>query len=326
MAVGTTSDFNLGRNEIITEALRVLRVISGTQTPSGDLITSCSTSLNLLLRAWQADGLHVWTATNGCLFQVEGQASYDTSTDRMCVLEELVIAGLASDHVAGAVVLDLTSTTDMAAADEIGILLDDQTLQWTTIVSVDSGTQVTITDALDGDASADNVVYAFTDRLGRIVEINHDDSRVRNMTAATGTLQQYNETPIFPLSRQEYNILSNKQNTGIPSQIYFQPLRDSAKFTLWPVPNNSVNLVLFTFYRNLLDFDTSTDFPDAPVEWTRTFIWCLAAELGPRFGTPSDRLADIVQRANSMRENLLGWDDDGYSIRMMPDNRGGNPF
>ena len=32
MTVGTTSDFNLGRNEIITEALRELRVIGANQT------------------------------------------------------------------------------------------------------------------------------------------------------------------------------------------------------------------------------------------------------------------------------------------------------
>ena len=326
MAVGTTTNFNLGRNELITEALRILRVISGQQTASGDLITSCSTTLNLMLRAWQADGLHVWTAQNGCLFQVTGQATYNTSADRFCDLDDLVISALGADEASGQTVLTLSSTTGMAADDEIGILLDDGTLQWTTIASVDSSTQVTVDDALTGDASEDAVVYAFTTRLGRIVEINHDDSRIRNMTAATGTATQYNEIPLFPLSRQEYNILSNKTNQGVTTQLYFQALRDSANFTLWPVPNNSINLILFTYYRNLYDFDTPTDFADAPVEWTRTFIWCLAAELGPRFGVPPDRLAEIVARANSMRDNLLGWDDDGYSIRMQPDFHGENPF
>jgi hypothetical protein len=324
MTVGTTSNFNLGRNEIITEALRELRVIGVNQTTAtGNQIAMCSTRLNLMLRAWQADGLHVWTQQTGVLFQTTNQAKYSTDADRMCNIDDLVITSVATAEVAGATVIGVDDSTDMTAADEIGILLDDQTMQWTTIVSVDSPTQVTITDALTDDAAIGNNVYAFTTRLGKIVKI-YDDIRVRNMTTGTGT--QYNETPIFLFSRQEYNILSNKTNTGLTSQVYFQPLRDNSQFYLWPVPANDINLVLFTYERNLLDFDTSTNFADAPAEWTRTFVMCLAAEVGNLFGVPPERLNDIVGRANSMRENLLGWDNDQYSIRIQPDYRTGYHF
>lgn len=324
MTVGTASDFNLGRNEIITEALRELRVIGVNQTTAtGNQISMCSTRLNLMMRAWQADGLHVWTQQTGVLFQTASQAQYSTDTDRMCNIDDLVITSLGAAEATGQTVLTVADTTDMTAADEIGILLDDGTMQWTTIVSVDSPTQVTITDALTDDAASGNNVYAFTTRLGKLVKI-YDDIRVRNMT--TGTSTTYNETPVFLFSRQEYNILSNKTNTGLTSQVYFQPLRDKSTFYLWPVPNNAINLVLFTYERNLLDFDTSTNFADAPAEWTRTFVMCLAAEVGNLFGVPQDRLADIVARANSMRENLLGWDNDQYSIRIQPDYRTGYPF
>jgi len=324
MTVGTTSDFNLGQNEIITEVLRELRVIGMAQTASGQQITACSTRLNLMLRAWQADGLHVWTQQTGVLFQIENQAKYSTDTDRLCNIDDLVITSILADEALGQTILSITDTTGMVAGDEIGILLDDQTMQWTTIVTVDSPTQVTVTDALTDDAAAGNNVYAFTTRLGRIVKI-YDDTRVRNMTNGNNNTQ-YNETPIFLFSRQEYNILSNKTNTGLTTQIYFQPLRDSSSFWLWPVPNNSQNFILFTYERNLLDFDTPLNFADAPVEWTRTFIMCLAADLCNIFGVPTDRAEQIIAKANSMRENLLGWDNDEYSIRIMPDFRAGNPF
>ena len=323
MTVGTTSDFNLGRNEIITEALRILRIINGTQAASGDLITSCSTALNLLLRSWQADGLHVWTQQTGVLFQTTSQAKYSTDADRLCDIDDLVLTALGAAESIGQTVLTVASSTGMTAGDEVGILLDDASMQWTTIVTVDSPTQITVTDALTDAAASGNNVYAFTTRLGKLVKV-YDDTRVRNMT--TGTSTSYNETPIFLFSRQEYNILSNKTNTGLPTQIYFQPLRDASAFYLWPVPNNSVNLVLFTYERNLLDFDTPTNFADAPAEWTRAFVWSLAAELIPRFGIPDNRAADITNRANSLRENILGWDNDEYSIRMIPDYRTGYPF
>ena len=74
------------------------------------------------------------------------------------------------------------------------------------------------------------------------------------------------------------------------------------------------------------DFDTPTDYADMPAEWTRTVVMCLAAELCNMFGVPTDRAADVVGRANAMRENLLGWDNDEYSIRLQPDYRTGYPF
>ncbi len=323
MAVGTTSNFNLGQNEIITEALRECRVIGITQTASGDMISRCSTRLNLLMRSWQADGLHVWTQDTGVLFQVTDQAKYTTDTDRMCKLDDLVITSIGADEASGQTVLTLADTTGMTAADEIGILLDDGTMQWTTIVSVDSSTQVTITAALTDDAAEGNNVYAFTTQLGKIVKV-YEDIRVRNMTE--GTSNQYNETPIFLFSRMEYNLLSNKTNTGLTTQVYFQPLRDTSAFYLWPVPNNDINLVLFTFERDLLDFDTPTDLADLPAEWTRTLVMSLASEIGNMFGVPSDRLQNITDRAAAMREKLLGWDNDEYSVRLVPDFRDGDPF
>lgn len=51
MSVGTTSDFNMGRNEIITEALREIRVIGLGQVASGSQISMCATRLNLMLRS-----------------------------------------------------------------------------------------------------------------------------------------------------------------------------------------------------------------------------------------------------------------------------------
>jgi hypothetical protein len=323
MAVGTTSNFNLGQNEIITEALRECRVIGISQTATGDMISRCSTRLNLIIRSWQADGLHVWTQQTGVMFQVTDQAKYTTDSDRMCNLDDLVITSIGADEATGQTVLTLESTTDMLAGDQIGILLDDQSMQWTTIVSVDSPTQVTITDALTDDAAEGNNVYAFTTQLGKMVKV-YEDIRVRNMTE--GTNNQYNETPIFLFSRMEYNLLSNKTNTGLTTQVYFQPLRDTAAFYLWPVPNNDINLVLFTYERDLLDFDTPTDVADLPAEWTRTLVMCLAAEIGNMFGANLDRLAEITNRANSMRENLLGWDNDEYSVRLTPDFRDGDPF
>src|SRR5690349_18697247 len=49
-----------------------------------------------------------------------------------------------------------TSSAGMTIADNIGIKLDDSTRQWTTIVSIDSATQITVTDALTSSAGQGN--------------------------------------------------------------------------------------------------------------------------------------------------------------------------
>lgn len=316
MAVGTTSDFNLGRNEIIKSALRKLRVYNPAQQLSGTFVDIASEALNLLIRSWQADGLHVWTEDTGVVFSDQGVAEYTLATSggsRSCNLSDLVSTTLSADEASGQTVLSITSTSGMTAADEIGILLDDGTMQWTTIVTVDSSTQVTVTDALTGDAASGNTVYAFTTRLGKLYRV-HDDIRRRDTTN--------NETPIFLFSRQEYNLLSDKTSQGTVNQVYYQPLRSTGKMYVWPTPDNETDLILFTYERDLLDFDTANDTPDLPQEWTRALVWALAAELAPEFGIPMDRMGEIVSRANSLKESILGWDNDVYSIRLQPDYRG----
>lgn len=60
MAVSNTFTFSLDRQELIKKALLMLGVISSSQTPTADETTSASNSLNLMLKAWQADGLQLW--------------------------------------------------------------------------------------------------------------------------------------------------------------------------------------------------------------------------------------------------------------------------
>jgi len=60
MALSGTFTFTLNRQELIKKVLLMLGVISPSQTPTSDETTSASNSLNLMLKAWQADGLQLW--------------------------------------------------------------------------------------------------------------------------------------------------------------------------------------------------------------------------------------------------------------------------
>jgi hypothetical protein len=60
MALSGDFNFTLNRDAIIKRALLMLGVISANQTPTSSEVTAASNALNLMLKAWQADGLHLW--------------------------------------------------------------------------------------------------------------------------------------------------------------------------------------------------------------------------------------------------------------------------
>ena len=63
MATSGSINFSINRNEIITEALELLGAISFGETPSANEITSCARTLNLMIKAWNGQGIHLWTET-----------------------------------------------------------------------------------------------------------------------------------------------------------------------------------------------------------------------------------------------------------------------
>ena len=69
-------DFTLNRNALITRALKMISVISASQTPTASEINDGSEALNLLLKSWQADGLQLWTVTQKSVTPVQGQYKY----------------------------------------------------------------------------------------------------------------------------------------------------------------------------------------------------------------------------------------------------------
>jgi hypothetical protein len=55
-----TYNFTLNRDEVIKGALRILGVISQGQTPDASQTSDGAEALNILVKAWEADGMPVW--------------------------------------------------------------------------------------------------------------------------------------------------------------------------------------------------------------------------------------------------------------------------
>lgn len=76
MALSASYDFTLDRDGIVTAALRMLGAVSSGQAPTADELADGGEVLNLMLKAWQADGMQLWTITTIALTPVQGQYKY----------------------------------------------------------------------------------------------------------------------------------------------------------------------------------------------------------------------------------------------------------
>ena len=76
MSLSNSFDFTLNRNALITKALRMIGAISAEQEPTTSEISHGSESLNLMIKAWQADGMQIWAVTQLSVTPIIGKYKY----------------------------------------------------------------------------------------------------------------------------------------------------------------------------------------------------------------------------------------------------------
>jgi len=197
----------------------------------------------------------------------------------------------------------------LAAGDFYGQELDDNTRQWTTIVTVDSATQITITDALTGPAAIDNTVFTFTTILERPLRVE---------SSRRATIGNDSEIELNKWSRQEYFSQVNKASRGTPTNFFYTPSLDNGEMYIWQTANNVNQVLRFTFERTIEDFDNVANNPDFPIEWSRALIWNLAVDIGPEYQVPEQSMLRIERKAAEYLDNMLGWDEEMSSINIQP--------
>lgn len=76
MATSNSTNFTVTRDDIIKRALRLLGVVAQGETPTTDQVTEAAFALNMLAKAWQADGMPLWAIKQTSITLVNGQREY----------------------------------------------------------------------------------------------------------------------------------------------------------------------------------------------------------------------------------------------------------
>lgn len=314
MATSGSVNYSQQRNDIILDAYQLLNVYGRGRTVSGEDMQFANNMLNKMVKAWQAKGIHLWKMEEGYLFPTASVAGYDLASSSVHAAEvsDSVITSLNGSHNASTTTLVVDTTSGMLAGDYIGVVLSDNTVHWTTIVTVNSSTGLTITSGL-ASAAADNAnVYTYTSTITKPLKIH-------NCRRVTGVDSTATEIVMKQLSQDEYDLIPLKNSDSAPVNYMYNPKADETTLYLWPRPANPSYYFKFRYSKAIEDFDNATDSADFPSEWLECLTYQLALRLAPPFGK-----ADLVQSllapmASQMLQDLLEWDNEVASINLGPE-------
>jgi len=87
MATSGSTDFNVTRDQVIAGALRLCGALGQGETPTATQVSEAAEALNMLVKAWQADGMPLWVIKNYTLPLVSDTNTYTISPKLLKVIQ-----------------------------------------------------------------------------------------------------------------------------------------------------------------------------------------------------------------------------------------------
>lgn len=311
MATSGTSDYTLIAGDLIEQAFGKIGVKEAEQPLQASEMQDGLNVLNAFLKALNTTGGHLWTQEEGVLFLDKGKASYNVGPtgDKAALLDDFIGTRITSD-LSTVAIMPVISSSGMIAGDNVGVQMDDGTRFWTTILTVDSAVQITLTDALPSSSASNSTVFTYTNPIERPLRV----PSFRRKTFGVDS-----EIKVNSWARSQYFNQTNKEGQGTVVNAYYSPLLGNGRLYVWQTASSVNDMVRFSFERSIQDVGDKENNLDLPAEWMETVIYNIAARLLDDYKVPQDVSAKITGLAKNMLDNALGWDEEVQSINMQPD-------
>jgi hypothetical protein len=297
-------DLSLTLNQVCERAYAALQIGQDGETLTGSFYNQARDFLNMMIKEWENQGIHLWTMKEGTLFLRVGQSVYPFGDSSTKLANDYYATYVTAAASTGAVTLSVYDTTGFVNGQPIGVVGEDNDLQWFTISSFVADTSVTLSSGVLTDINQNSIIYTYPDTFVPVVRIL--DVRRRELT-------DY-EVPINFVSREEYMSLPNKDQPGTVIQAYYSRQLPYGTMYAWNAPSSSVPVLGFTYERKLQIMVNPTDTFDLPESWYGALIYNLAVRLKPIYGCSPKRSAEIETLAMNTLNNALGFDTDIYPI------------
>jgi len=128
--------------------------------------------------------------------------------------------------------------------------------------------------------------------------------------------------PMNIYTHYDFNLLTSTQTTGVPINLWYEPLRTTGNVHIWPIPDSttqSLQNITITYQRPFDDMINPSDSIDFPSYWTEAIIYGLATRLAPEYGIPLQDRAILKQEAKEMLADALSFGLEEGSIHFQPD-------
>lgn len=131
------------------------------------------------------------------------------------------------------------------------------------------------------------------------------------------------DTPMSPLTRQQYDQLTPKATPGIPTNWYYDPQIGLSTVYVWPTPTDATYTLYLCIQRPIQDITSSGQNFDVTQEWFSTLRWILADEVSTEYRVDMETIQYVRLKAKEKRDKLAGFSQEEGSVFLMPDPQGG---
>ena len=312
MATSNSVNYSTTRDGLIAFALKKAGVVAKGAIPSAAQISDAAVELNLMVKAWQADGLQLWAKKLGYLFLQKDVTKYTLGPGGSHTANSYVRTAVSAAASVGSVNISVDSIEGISDTNFVGIKLDDGSLFWSTINGVPASGIITLAASVTANVSEGAVVFVYSTKINRPLRILSADVLDVFDTSIDITVQ----------SLDEFWGLPTKTEEGKVTQVAFIPTLTTSELYVWPQTQDVSDVIEFWYHRPFEDFDASSDEPDFPQEWYFALGYNLALHLGVSYGTPAEMLKNIAAIAVVEKDNAMTFDAEQSSVFFSPESQG----
>lgn len=130
------------------------------------------------------------------------------------------------------------------------------------------------------------------------------------------------DTPMIIISRATFLDIPDKTNEGLPVQYYVDKQKDAIQINVWPVPENSTDVIVYDYMKRIEDAGEMQNTPDVPYRYLEAFTAGLAYRLAGKYSSRQVE-SDLKSKYKEAWENAQDNDDEPASIMFIPSNNRG---
>jgi hypothetical protein len=317
---------------LINSALRAINAIGATETPTNDMFDDARVLFNMILDSWSAEELLPHDYVQKSFDLVSGQVNYTivdgAAADADGIATAQAVSGASNLTLTGGALYDSTlgyCTMDVPRHVSITSTGNDADSVFTVTGTNTYGD--TITEVIGNGTNGPNISTIYgTKQFKTVTQIAVDATTAGNISAGSGTIIDIRrplkivsafcrtsagaDTPVLIASRERYNEIADKDESGTPTKLYYDRLYPSGEMYVHPVPavdTLDMHLDLWLPFVTIDADDIDTDI-NLPSEYLLAFRWNLAAELAPEYGKNVTQFVfnrametrDIIRQLNAM--------------------------